>query len=209
MMTSEFSYNEQINAKRAMNASASLKMIRLTFVLFLILVSIILMNLLVGVAVNDVNSLEIIGNINRLEKQLQFITSFEDIGCIKFIKIIIPRRLYNRWFKNTRWENLIVLHPREATRTNGHILHSHIKEAIFENVYAQKRQSDEVQDTMLYQMKLNEIHKVIVQKDGSKPLQTESPEITLSKLVEDINKIRSDIEMIKNFIDTATHRTQT
>ncbi|KAJ8710336.1 hypothetical protein PYW07_009702 [Mythimna separata] len=181
MMTSEFDYNDTISEENTVNSSASIIILRLIFVSFLILVSIVLMNLLVGVAVNDVNNLEIIGSIKRLEKQVEFITSLEDIVFNKFIKKIVPKRLYNKWWKNKKWENVIVLRPREATCSNCNRLPARLREAIFEKAQSQKKQSDEEQGTMLYQMKLDEIYKVIVQKDGEPP-KSENPDNALNKI---------------------------
>lgn len=203
MMTSEFDYNDTLSKKSVLHASASIIILRLIFVSFLILVSIVLMNLLVGVAVNDVNNLEIIGNIKRLEKQVEFITSLEDIVYNNFIKKIFPKSLYKKWLKNIKWENQIVLRPREATCSNCNRLPARLKEAIFEKAQVLKTQSDDKQGTILYRKKLDEIHKVIVQQDSTK---APKPDNALNKIIEDIDKIRGDIEIIKNFIDITRRR---
>ncbi|KAJ8710571.1 hypothetical protein PYW08_009086 [Mythimna loreyi] len=206
MMTSEFNYIDKLSNGSSVKSSASIIILRLIFVSFLILVAIVLMNLLVGVAVNDVNNLEIIGSIKRLEKQVEFITSLEDIVFNKFIKKIVPNTLYKKWLKNKKWENVIVLRPRGATCSNCNRLPASLREAIFEKAQSQKKQSDEEQGTMLYQMKLDEIYKVIVQKNGGEPPKPESPDNALNKVIESIDKIRSDIEMIKKYIDATKRR---
>lgn len=204
MLTSEFDYNDTLRKESAAKASAIL-----IFLLFLILVSIVLMNLLVGVAVNDVNNLEMIGNIKRLEKQVEFITSFEDIVYNKFIKKILPKCLYKKWLKNIKSENIIILRPRQATCSNCNRLPARLREAIFEKAQLQKKLSDEEQGTMLYQMKLEEMHKVIVQREP----KLEGPDNAVNKIIEHINKliqdnieIRNDIKVIKNFINTTKRR---
>lgn len=149
--------------------------------------------------------IEIIGNIKRLEKQVEFITSLEDIVFNKFSKRIVPKSLYKWWLKNKKWENVIVLRPREATCSNCNRLPARLRKAIFEKAQSQKKQSDEEQGTMLFQKKLDEIFKVIVQKDGNKSLKSEGDN-ALNKIIEHIDKVRSDIEMIKNFMNTTKRR---
>lgn len=52
---------------------------RVIFLLFIILASIVLMNLMVGVAVNDIHALQIEGHAKRLEKQAEFIRQLEKV----------------------------------------------------------------------------------------------------------------------------------
>lgn len=52
---------------------------RVIFLLFIILASIVLMNLMVGVAVNDIQALQIEGHAKRLEKQAEFIRQLEKV----------------------------------------------------------------------------------------------------------------------------------
>ena len=195
MMTSEFNYNYTLSETSAMYSIASIIIIRIIFVSFLILVSIVLMNLLVGVAVNDVNKLEMIGNIKRLEKQVEFMTSFEEIVDKKFIEKILPKTLYKRLLKNFTWEKVLVLRPREAKCINCNRLPARLREAIFEIAQVQKEQSDDELDMKMYEMKLDEMYKVIVQKGVQRP-KPERPDNAWNWLIENYDKIRGDKEMI-------------
>ena len=52
---------------------------------FLILVSLILMNLLIGLAVNDIQGLQTEGRVKRLRKQAEFIVYLEDMTTNRFL----------------------------------------------------------------------------------------------------------------------------
>lgn len=52
---------------------------------FLVLVSLILMNLLIGLAVNDIKGLQKEGLVERLRKQAEFIIYLEDVASNRFI----------------------------------------------------------------------------------------------------------------------------
>ncbi|CAH1640799.1 unnamed protein product [Spodoptera littoralis] len=204
MMTSEFDYNDSLSKDSILKASGSLFMSRLIFITFLILVSIVLMNLIVGVAVNDVNNLEIIGSIKRLEKQAEFITSLEDIVCNKLLESILPKRLYSKLKNNIRLESVIVLRPRKATCYNRNRLPTRLREATFERVQLQKKQSDEHLGSMVFQMKLDEISstiKGIADKQCANDTST-----TLNQIFKELREMKSDIDQIKQFIEITKRR---
>jgi hypothetical protein len=82
MMTNEFEYSSLF--KQNGNVAFP-KFGRILFMFFLLTVGIVLMNLLVGLAVTDINSLETQGKRNRLRKQADF------------LRVIQPSEL-NLWF---------------------------------------------------------------------------------------------------------------
>lgn len=90
MMTNEFEYSSLFKENGNI---ASPKFGRLLFLFFLLTVGIVLMNLLVGLAVSDINSLETQGKMNRLRKQADFLRVIQpsDLGlwfmskCLKKI----------------------------------------------------------------------------------------------------------------------------
>jgi hypothetical protein len=70
MMTNEFEYSSLFKQ----NGNIAFPTFgRILFLLFLLTVGIVLMNLLVGLAVSDINSLETQGKMNRLRKQADFL----------------------------------------------------------------------------------------------------------------------------------------
>lgn len=87
MMSSEFEYDDLVaNVVNNTGVEVSGKtdelekcffVIRLIFLTFLIFVAIVLMNLMIGVAVDDMRGLELVGNIMRLEKQVEFLSLLE------------------------------------------------------------------------------------------------------------------------------------
>lgn len=94
MMTSEYDYMDLFsNDDGEMDADLMVRLIigRIVFMAFVVLVSIVLMNLMVGLAVSDINALEIKGQMQRLEKQVDFLSAlsfarFEaqnDQSCLK------------------------------------------------------------------------------------------------------------------------------
>ncbi|XP_068243950.1 transient receptor potential channel pyrexia-like [Palaemon carinicauda] len=62
-------------------------------VAFLFLVSILMINLLIGVAVNDISNLEFFGKIERLSKQASFLESLENLIFFLRQSRLFPRRL--------------------------------------------------------------------------------------------------------------------
>ena len=71
---------------------------------FLILVALILMNLLIGLAVNDIQGLQKEGRVKRLRKQAQFIVYLEDIASNRFLKLILREKItksFNEWINQS------------------------------------------------------------------------------------------------------------
>lgn len=63
---------------------------RVIFLLFVILASIVLMNLMVGLAVSDIQGLQQEGYVRRLEKQAEFLRQLE--------KVISFKAIDSKWF---------------------------------------------------------------------------------------------------------------
>lgn len=88
---------------------------RVIFLLFVILASIVLMNLMVGLAVSDIQGLQQEGHVRRLEKQAEFLRQLE--------KVISFKAIESKWFpgilqKFLRGKRCIattfVIHPEHA-----------------------------------------------------------------------------------------------
>lgn len=87
MMMGEFEYAglfEDTEMKRLPATS------RVIFLLFIILASIVLMNLMVGLAVSDIQGLQQEGHVRRLEKQAEFLRQLE--------KVISFKAIESKWF---------------------------------------------------------------------------------------------------------------
>lgn len=83
MMTSEFDYSDTFK-----DDSGTL----VFFIVFLIFIPIVLLNLMVGVAVNDIKDLKALGDFNRLAKNAAFLRTL-DIRNYNAIISIFPTKL--------------------------------------------------------------------------------------------------------------------
>lgn len=122
------------------------------------------MNILVGVAVNDVSHLEKIGTQNRLTKQVEFLTSLEDILCHEVINKKLPKNVLRVVrFLNQRVDSEIVLKPSDPNCKYSNILPRYLKEAIYEKAQMQVKHNG--RDSMVYEKKLDKIQHDIAKHD--------------------------------------------
>lgn len=89
MMMGEFEYeglfdNDETKLNRLPTTS------RVIFLIFVILASIVLMNLMIGLAVSDIQGLQQEGYVRRLEKQAEFLRQLE--------KVISFKAIDSKWF---------------------------------------------------------------------------------------------------------------
>lgn len=74
---------------------------RVIFLMFIIVASIVLMNLMVGLAVSDIQGLTQVGNVKRLEKQAEFLHQFEKVAS-KIVTIHIFPSFFRNLLKRKR-----------------------------------------------------------------------------------------------------------
>lgn len=108
MMMGEFEYAD-LFADDATNVQGLPAISRVTFLMFIILTSIVLMNLMVGLAVSDIQGLQKAGHARKLEKQAEFLGQLEKvIGSkqlkSKFIPVWIRRYLARKSFISVKYE---------------------------------------------------------------------------------------------------------
>ncbi|OXU18737.1 hypothetical protein TSAR_000687 [Trichomalopsis sarcophagae] len=79
MMMGEYEYADMFAART--NAADSFLLVtgRVVFLAFVILASVVLMNLMIGLAVSDIQALEQVGHIQRLLKQTEFVAHLERV----------------------------------------------------------------------------------------------------------------------------------
>ncbi|XP_047984325.1 uncharacterized protein LOC125224868 isoform X4 [Leguminivora glycinivorella] len=77
MMSSEFDYEDLFGQAHDKQLKHSRTIVRLLFLVFVIFVAIVLVNFMIAVAVSDINNLNIAGNISRLEKQVDLLSSLD------------------------------------------------------------------------------------------------------------------------------------
>lgn len=164
MMTSEFDYEDLMKQTDSEKFVHSLLVVRLIFFVFLILAAIVLMNLLVGVAVNDLHNLRLLGNVRRLGKQVEFLGSLENLVYNKIFRKLMPNCLKAILKKQTKKLKDFVLRPSMPKSQGYRSLPSHIRDAIFEKAQMHKKQLEDEIGTQKDRKKLDEIYEVTVQK---------------------------------------------
>uniref|UniRef100_A0A2A4ISZ6 Ion transport domain-containing protein n=1 Tax=Heliothis virescens TaxID=7102 RepID=A0A2A4ISZ6_HELVI len=158
MMTSEFDYGDLVEETDPKVFVKSLLVVRVIFLMFVIFTAIVLMNLMVGVAVNDLQNLEVVGNVRRLAKQVELIGILENLLNARRFDSILPY-----WLKNVlnrkKCRNEFVIRPNEPKSKNYKALPSHIREALFEKAQCRQKRMDDELGSQNYREKLDEIHK--------------------------------------------------
>lgn len=168
MMTSEFDYEALFDEEHTKELSTSILIVRVIFLIFLIMAAIVLMNLMVGVAVNDINDLEILGNIRRLAKQVEFLGTLDTLVYNKVFSKILPNKV-NQSVRNKRnVAKIIEIYPGRPKWRHTKIIPTRLRDCIFNKATEQKRQYDH--DTALteFRVKIEEIHEKIVKRDQEK-----------------------------------------
>ncbi|CAH0760164.1 unnamed protein product [Diatraea saccharalis] len=180
MMTSEFEYGALFDEAHSKQLAFSFQIVRLIFVAFLILAAIVLMNLMVGVAVNDINDLEILGNIRRLDKQVEFLSTLDTLVYNKVFSKILPKRVNNKIKQKRNVSDIVILRPGRPRWRYYKILPSRIRDALFSKAQSQKKQLEDEMNVKAFKDLLNEIYEAVVKKK-----ETDKNEVELQKSIED------------------------
>nr|XP_021194828.2 transient receptor potential channel pyrexia isoform X1 [Helicoverpa armigera] len=179
MMTSEFDYVSLFDEEHSKELATSLIIVRIIFLIFLILAAIVLMNLLVGVAVNDINDLEVLGNIRRLVKQVEFLGTLDTLVYNRIFNAILPKRL-NTSLKNKRNVlSVMTLRPGKPRWRHSRALPSRIKDAIFTKAQMQQKQIEDEMGLQAFKTKLNDMHEAImkINKENQEKHEPEGPKV--------------------------------
>ncbi|CAH2097462.1 unnamed protein product [Euphydryas editha] len=168
MMTSEFDYGALFDQEHTQELATSLILVRVIFVIFLILASIVLMNLMVGVAVNDINDLEVLGNIRRLVKQVEFLRNLDNLVYNKFVNKILPSRLSKRIRTKRNVLGVMTFCPGKSRWRLHNTLPSRIRNAIIDIAQEQKIQREMEVDMESFRLKIDEMYKIITEKKENK-----------------------------------------
>lgn len=164
MMTSEFDYASLFDQEHTRELATSLVIVRLIFVVFLILAAIVLMNLMVGVAVNDINDLEILGNIRRLVKQVEFLGNLDNLVYNKFVNKILPSRLSQRIRTKRNVLGVMTFCPGKPKWRLHNTLPTRIRNAIIDKAQEQKKQQENEVNMESFRMKIDEMYETITKK---------------------------------------------
>lgn len=207
MTTSEFDYEALFDEEHSEDLAASLVIVRVIFVIFLVLNAIVLMNLLVGVAVNDINDLEILGNIRRLAKQVEFLGTLDTLVYNKVFTAILPTKL-NISIKNKRnVVGVLTLTPGKPRWRHYKLLPSRLRDALLNKALTQKKQMDDELGLQRFRTRLEEMHEVIMntkEQKEKKPKQSAEEDRPLKnmlrheKVMKHLTDLDEDIEEVKN-----------
>lgn len=168
MMTSEFDYVALFDEEHSKELATSLIIIRLIFVIFLILAAIVLMNLMVGVAVNDINDLEVLGNIRRLAKQVQFLGTLDTLVYNQVFNCILLKKMNESIKSKRKVMRVLSLSPGKPRWKNFKVLPKRLKDAIIDKALRQKKQMDDELGLQKFRTKLDEMYQAIVKPDEEK-----------------------------------------
>lgn len=209
MMTSEFDYVALFDEEHSKDLAASLIIVRVIFVVFLVLAAIVLMNLMVGVAVNDINDLEVLGNIRRLAKQVEFLGTLDTLVYNKVFTTILPRKL-NRSIKNKRnVVGVLILYPGKPRWRHFKLLPSRLRDAILNKALIQKKQMDDELGLQRFRARLDDMYDAIMSKKEKKDKkQLESSEVDKpvknivrqERILKQLNDLDDDVEEMKNYM---------
>lgn len=207
MMTSEFDYVALFDEEHSRELAASLIIVRVIFVVFLVLAAIVLMNLMVGVAVNDINDLEVLGNIRRLAKQVEFLGTLDTLVYNKVFTTILPKKV-NRSIKNKRnVVEVLILCPGKPRWRHYKLLPSRLRDAILNKALIQKKQMDDELGLQRFRTRLDDMYEAIMKKKEQKEKkQTQSSEVDRpvknivrnERILKHLSDIDDDMEEIKN-----------
>ncbi|XP_045762667.1 transient receptor potential channel pyrexia-like isoform X1 [Maniola jurtina] len=216
MMTSEFDYSALFDKEHSQELATSLVIVRLIFLVFLILAAIVLMNLMVGVAVNDINDLEILGNIRRLVKQVEFLSTLDNLVYNKFFTTILPRRVNNRIKSKRNVTGVITFCPGRSRFRFHKSLPSYLKNAIIDKANEQKKQLEDEFHLEAFRTKIDEMHEVITKRIirevekvyENKKEQQSIQKIKFEDIMKRLNSLDENVTKVKGEVKTHVEDTK-
>lgn len=109
MMMGEFEYAD-LFADKTMESERGPPTSRVLFLMFIILTSIVLMNLMIGLAVSDIQTLQTESHARKLEKQADFLAQLEKVITSKqFDSKYIPQYVRNKLMEMYRIDTIYEL----------------------------------------------------------------------------------------------------
>ncbi|PNF24295.1 hypothetical protein B7P43_G11902 [Cryptotermes secundus] len=115
MMMGEFEYGELFPEDDKMQLRLK-GTSRIIFLAFVVLSSIVLMNLMVGLAVNDIQDLRTKGHVQRLLKQAEFLAHCEKLSSHHILSsALFPGWLHKILYDRRSMETLFVIQPSEIS----------------------------------------------------------------------------------------------
>ncbi|XP_014366738.2 transient receptor potential channel pyrexia [Papilio machaon] len=216
MMTSEFDYVALFDAEHSKDLATSLIIVRVVFLIFLILAAIVLMNLLVGVAVNDINDLEILGNIRRLAKQVEFLSTLDNLVYNKFFTKILPNRINNHIKTKRRVIGTIMLCPGKPRWRHNKVMPTRIRDAIMNKAQMQQKQREDELGLQMFNEKLNAMYEIITKQDRERKKQseidktenTDKYKMRHDNVMKRLHSVDNEMKVVKEQINTSIENSE-
>lgn len=114
MMSSEFDYEGLFGADHLEELRGTSTFVRILFLTFVVFVAIVLMNFMIGLAVSDINELNQTGNIKRLEKQVELLSTLDSL-----IYDGVFKTPSSKWYKRAFFDKRHPLSMSTVTRNQS------------------------------------------------------------------------------------------
>lgn len=158
------------------------------------------MNLLVGVAVNDINDLEVLGNIRRLVKQVEFLGTLDTLVYNKLFSKILPKKVNNTLKNKRKVMCMMVLCPGKPRWKYSKLLPSALRDAIFNKAQSQKKQLEDELGMIAFKKMMDEMHDTIVKGNKVAISVTSLPDVVKKKddqIVDHLDEIDDAVSELK------------
>ncbi|KAG8292385.1 hypothetical protein J6590_097034 [Homalodisca vitripennis] len=141
VMTLEFDYGSLYEGISGVNATSIVS--RSIFLSFMVLVAIVLMNLLVGLAVSDIATLEKQGRAQRLAKQIDFLSMLEMFVYNRSLFSCCPQKVTEAVKRCRAVEPSLVLEPGKPLRNTRDTLSQQLRQAVINSIIKRKKNGDD------------------------------------------------------------------
>lgn len=111
---------------------------RFIFLLFVILISTVLMNLMIGLAVSDIATLEAQGKSQTLAKQIDFLSLLETLVYNEKWLSYVPQKLRKKIIANRNIPKTFDIHPGRLSDIKYRHLPTDLKRVIFNKIINRK-----------------------------------------------------------------------
>ncbi|KAI8432519.1 hypothetical protein MSG28_013516 [Choristoneura fumiferana] len=211
MMTQEFEYDDLFDEKHTAILGLSTEVARFLFALFLMFVGIVLMNFMVGVAVSNVNELNVAGNTKRLEKQVELLITLDYLVYGLVSKVFPINTYYKRYHwsinnfpsKEKLWRIRYYFDFDDSMSHDDEYIPSHLRRAIIKKAMEQCKNAKEETNKDTFEKKIDVLYESLVapvdekDKNGKENTKLDRVLEHLMSLTEDIANMKEQIRGLK------------
>lgn len=211
MMTQEFEYDDLFDDKHTAILGTSTEVARFLFAIFLMFVGIVLMNFMVGVAVSNVNELNVAGNTKRLEKQVELLITLDYLVYGLVSKVFPINTYYKRYHwsinnfpsKEKLWRIRYYFDFDDSMSHDDEYIPSHLRRAIIKKAMEQCKTSKEEINKDTIENKIDVLYESLINpaavedKDGKEKTKLDRVLEQLRCLTEDVANMKEQIRGLK------------